>query len=64
MKLPKYIIKAYKLKSIKKGTAIELEEVEGIPVEWINEWIEKHKDKGSCGYFVRWMIEDWRKEND
>lgn len=59
MRLPKYIVKAYKLYSIKKGTAIELEETEAIPIEWMEEWLNDH---GMPKTIVHMMIKAWRNE--
>ena len=74
MELPKYIIKAFKLKEVKENsTNITYEEIEAIPIEWLEEYIEEsipRKEHLPYWYKRNWknrlqmMIEDWRKENE
>ena len=72
MELPKYIIKAFKLKEVKEcGTNITYEETEAIPIDWIEEWLKK-MPKHTTPYFykrflknaIRGMVKDWRQENE
>lgn len=70
MKLPEYIIKAYKVESIKKGTSIELTEIEAIPVEWIERQANKILACAETVYDITYakqllkLIKQWRREND
>lgn len=38
--------------------------VEAVPVEWLKQWEEKHKnDPCYCGFVSEEIIKDWEKEN-
>ena len=41
---------------------LHIEDVEAIPIEWIEEWGRKNGMSESMS--LRVMIEDWEKEND
>ena len=39
--------------------------VEAIPIEWVEQWEEKHKnDPCYCGFVSEEIIKDWKKENE
>lgn len=39
--------------------------VEAIPIEWLKQWEEKHKDDPCyCGFVSEEIIKDWEKENE
>lgn len=40
----------------------EAEEVEAIPIEWIEKWIDSNWEY-EADYIVDEMIEDWKEEN-
>ena len=43
----------------------EVPEVEAIPVEWLKQWEEKHKnDPCYCMFVSEEILADWEKEND
>ena len=54
------------LKNIPNYIEGNFEEVEAIPVEWIEKWGENYDGLGSLLSLamVRSIIEDWRKENE
>ena len=38
--------------------------IEAIPIEWLKQWEEKHKDDPCyCGFVSDEIIKDWRLEN-
>lgn len=39
--------------------------IEAIPIEWLKQWEEKHKnDPCYCGFVSEEIIKDWEKENE
>ena len=41
----------------------EIPTVEAIPVDWIIEWEKREENYYLYKHMVRFMIDDWRKEN-
>ena len=60
MRLPKYIVKAFRLKQVTRRKII-YEETEAIPIEWLIEYVKKRTNDIRD---VLIIIDDWRKEND
>ncbi|MBO6262058.1 MAG: hypothetical protein J6N95_05570 [Bacilli bacterium] len=65
MRLPKYVVKAFRLKQVTKRKII-YEETEAIPIEYITNW-----DNHLIGYeqyqvsdIVNQLLQDWREENE
>ena len=46
-----------------EGSKVTTEEVEAIPIEWINKWLRKYGEPVLDDEICK-MIEDWEKEND
>lgn len=48
-----------------KAALESLPTIEAIPVEWLKQWEEKHKnDPCYCGFVSEEIIKDWEKENE
>lgn len=60
MRLPKYVVKAFRLKQVTKRKII-YEETEAIPIEWLIEYVKKRTNDIRD---VLIIIDDWRKENE
>ncbi len=47
------------------NTLDALPSTEAIPIDWLKQWEEKHKnDPCYCGFVSEEIIKDWKKEND
>lgn len=65
MKLPEYVVKAFKLKEV-THTNITYEETDAIPIEYIYIWATEVKgyEQYQVSDIINQLINDWRKENE